>query len=237
MRAYGVQLRRSGVVAAAVATALMLSTAPATADDRLAGSDALAEAAHCGHWDGWTLVGGTDGLCTYELDEARAEELELLGEIAMGMRDDSRSPDQVCVYEESYSSLSSQGDFWSFVGPAKGMENNTSVPQTMTTHASTSGTVTLSVSASVSVQAGVIVSGVEATFSIGASYSKTVTEGMSAVVTVPPHSEVVVRFGVKRRTTDGTYYKFSMTPWLCSSTSSSVTARTPWYVGYQVNEV
>jgi hypothetical protein len=136
-----------------------------------------------------------------------------------------------CPPEKEYDVTSSGGAIFAQVGPAVRADNQTPETNSVDVSNTASGTVSLSVTASGSWSASVILEGVKLDLGITVYASLTVTLGLTAHVTLPPHSVRYARFGVFRELTNGTYYIFKTD---CTTTSFSAGAYSPYYIGYRI---
>lgn len=141
-------------------------------------------------------------------------------------------PNIVCSYDESYSPSSDSLNH-APISPTYYNENDTPYPASHTFSSSSTGTVSLTVSASATVKSGVILAGVEATFGVSVTGSLSITTSNSTTVSVPGNSHVYAAYGVWRYSTPGTYYKTALTAG-CSSTAFSASANSPSYIGWHL---
>jgi hypothetical protein len=136
-----------------------------------------------------------------------------------------------CPPEKEYDVTSSGGAIFAQVGPAVRADNQTPETNTVDVSNVASGTIGMSVTASGSWTASIIIEGVKLDLGITVYGSLTVSFGLTAHITLPPHSVRYARFGVFRELTHGTYIIFKTD---CSATSFSATAYSPYYIGYRI---
>ncbi|WP_104817844.1 hypothetical protein [Kitasatospora sp. MMS16-BH015] len=134
-----------------------------------------------------------------------------------------------CNYEAWYDGISNQGRTLFGVGPTQANYNGTSHDATSTFSAQISGTVGMTINASVSADAGIVLARASASTGVSLSASLTASLGNSTTVTTSPGRTAYATYGVWRLQTYGTYHVNRED---CSSTATGLTAFSPWYVGW-----
>lgn len=112
-------------------------------------------------------------------------------------------------------------------GPAYRAYNGTASNATVAFSATTTGTVSLAVSGTYSVDASAIVAGVNLSLGITVTTSISTTVGHTITITVPPRTAGYGQYAIYRKVTNGHYY-YLMSNCAVGTDRGTLTARSPW---------
>jgi hypothetical protein len=138
----------------------------------------------------------------------------------------------VCDDYKSYKVTSHGVDNFVQTIPTVSLYNAGTTEATLSTNITITGTVSLAVTASITVEASVIVAGAKGTVGATATASLSAAYQTGASVKVLSHHTGYIKGGIFRGVTTGTYEHIDQ---ICRVTKGTVTAKTPYKIGYIVS--
>jgi hypothetical protein len=136
---------------------------------------------------------------------------------------------QACRPGDHSYNVTSYADSHKGVGAGQSNYNGTSRKAIMTFTATVSGTVSLTHNATITVKAAKLIAGGELAAGVNLSASLTASLGNTVTVEAPPRTTINAVYGIWRKKTIGQYA-------ICGGSSQTVTAYTPWKVGWHLTQ-
>ena len=140
------------------------------------------------------------------------------------------TPDHlVCTDTQTYSITSHSANHLKQTVATVQLLNNAKTTATLSTNLTITGTVSMSVSGSLSVDEGIILASVKETITAQATKTLSVSQTVGASMTVRPGKVGYIEGGIFRVETAGSYEHVDIN---CNTTKGTETALTPYHYGY-----